>query len=128
MCNRLVGFILPRDPGGKFHFVAIQSDLGRSLIRMHGRNPDALDTVYVVADHRSDKPVLYERARAALFVLKELGAPWSLAAGFGILPDAVLNALYDAVAARRYRIFGRCDTCLAPTPEYRSRFDDAGPE
>ena len=31
---------------------------------------------------------------------------------------------YDIVATGRYRLFGRYDSCLAPRPEFRSRFID----
>jgi predicted DCC family thiol-disulfide oxidoreductase YuxK len=60
-----------------------------------------------------------------LFVFKTLGAPWSLVAAFGFLPDGLLNAAYDFIARRRYRIFGRYDTCMLPSAEYRNRFDEA---
>ncbi|HEX4999349.1 MAG TPA: DCC1-like thiol-disulfide oxidoreductase family protein [Terriglobia bacterium] len=124
LCNRLIGFILPRDPNGVFHYAALQSPLGRSIVQRYGGDPEALETFYLVVNHHSDRPQILRRARAALFVLKTLGLPWSLPGVFGVLPDAVLNAAYDFVARRRYRIFGRYDTCLMPDPAYRQRFHD----
>ena len=32
------------------------------------------------------------------------------------------QALYDFIAERRYRWFGKNESCLMPTPEIRSRF------
>jgi predicted DCC family thiol-disulfide oxidoreductase YuxK len=127
LCNRLVQFVLPRDPQAVFHFAALQSELGRSIVKRHGRDPGALDTVYLVVNQRSAKPVLLERARAALFVLKTLGFPWSLIAPpLGILPDFLLTIGYNLVARHRYRVFGRYDTCPLPSPEHRQRFVDQG--
>jgi predicted DCC family thiol-disulfide oxidoreductase YuxK len=125
LCNRIVRFVLPRDPSGIFHFAALQSAVGASILKRHGRRPDALDTFYLVADYRSANPVLYHKARAALFVLRNLGRQWRLLGALGIFPDAVLNAAYDFVAHRRYRVFGRYEVCPLPSPEHRDRFDDA---
>jgi len=40
----------------------------------------------------------------------------------GVLPGAVLDRAYDVIARNRYRVFGRFEQCLAPRPEFRSRF------
>ena len=126
LCNRLVAFVLARDPGGVFHFAALQGPLGRKIVEKHGGRPDALDTFYMVRDYRSVSPVLLGRAQAALAVATELGAPWSWVSVCGVLPDALLNSGYDLIARHRYRIFGRLESCPLPKPEYRARFDDDG--
>jgi predicted DCC family thiol-disulfide oxidoreductase YuxK len=59
-------------------------------------------------------------------VLRELGGPWRAAGALRILPTRLLDAMYDAVARRRYRWFGRVDRCSLPTPEWRRR--SLGPE
>jgi predicted DCC family thiol-disulfide oxidoreductase YuxK len=42
-------------------------------------------------------------------------------------PRRVRDAMYDAFARRRYRLFGRAATCLVPPPGARARFlDDQG--
>ena len=37
----------------------------------------------------------------------------------------VLDAVYDAIARRRYRLFGRYDRCMRPPPGYERRFIEA---
>ena len=44
---------------------------------------------------------------------------------FGVLPTAWLDRAYDLVARHRYRVFGRMEQCLIPSPEYRNRFIDS---
>jgi predicted DCC family thiol-disulfide oxidoreductase YuxK len=122
LCNRLTAFVLPRDPTGVFHFAPLQSELSRSILLRYGRNPDVLDTFYVVADYRSSAARLWSKARAALFVGRQIGGIWKLATVIGILPNFMLNAVYDLIARHRYRIFGRYDTCLMPKSEYKTRF------
>jgi predicted DCC family thiol-disulfide oxidoreductase YuxK len=124
LCNRANQFILARDPRGVFDFASLQSQVGRAtLVRFH-RNPDDMNTFFVVVDYRGGAPVLLAKARAALFVMKALGAPWRWLAVVGVLPDAILDRGYDLLARNRYRLFGRYESCVMPTAEYKRRFID----
>jgi predicted DCC family thiol-disulfide oxidoreductase YuxK len=124
LCNRLNQFVLPRDIAGVFAFASLQSGAGRSALARFGRSSGDLNTFYVVTNYRSAAPRLLSKAAAGLFVMKTLGAPWRWLGLFGILPQALLNFGYDLIARNRYRLFGRADTCLVPSPEYRQRFLD----
>ena len=124
LCDRLVRLVLPRDRREVFHFASLQSDLGRSLVRQFGRDPDRLDTFFVVSDYRSPSPALLCRARAALFVAKALGGAWRALEVLGVLPDAMLNPAYHLIARHRYRLFGRRESCLMPPAEYQRRCID----
>lgn len=124
LCNRLNQFVLPRDTAGVFAFASLQSGAGRSALARFGKNSDDLNTFYVVTNYRSDAPGLLSKAAAGLFVMKVLGAPWRWLGVFGVLPQSLLNVGYDLIARNRYRLFGRFDTCLLPTAEYRQRFLD----
>lgn len=122
LCNRMNTFVLARDPAGIFHFAPLQSELSRSLLFRFGRNPDVLDTFFVVADYRSRNPRLLLKAHAALFIARQIGGVWKLATILKVLPDVLLDSGYDLIARNRYRIFGRYDACLLPKPEHRTRF------
>jgi predicted DCC family thiol-disulfide oxidoreductase YuxK len=124
LCNRLNQFILPRDTRGVFEFASLQSGVAREQLRRFERNPDELNTFFIVVDYRGAAPALLSKARAALFVARTLGAPWSWLRVLGVLPEAVLNRAYDLMARNRYRFFGRYDSCLMPTAEYKQRFID----
>jgi predicted DCC family thiol-disulfide oxidoreductase YuxK len=41
---------------------------------------------------------------------------------FKILPKFLRGAGYNVVAASRYRIFGKKDSCMIPTPQLKERF------
>jgi predicted DCC family thiol-disulfide oxidoreductase YuxK len=124
LCNRMNNFILARDPHGLFHFASLQSEVGRSLLLRTGEPVNALDTFYVVIDYRSQHPCVLSKAHAALYVTRQIGGIWRLSEIFGLLPDTLLNSVYDFIARHRYRIFGRYDICLTPKPEYKARFVD----
>jgi predicted DCC family thiol-disulfide oxidoreductase YuxK len=124
LCNRVNQFVLSHDSGSVFDFASLQSETGRSLVKRFGREPDDLDTFYVVTNYRSGSSTLLSKAAAAVFITKALGAPWSWLGVFGIFPKGLLNWSYDIIARNRYRLFGRYDSCPIPGPDERSRFID----
>jgi predicted DCC family thiol-disulfide oxidoreductase YuxK len=124
LCNRLNGFVLTRDTRGVLDFASLQSAAGRSALQRFGRNPEDLNTLYVVTNYRSESPALLSKARAVLFVMKTLGGGWAWLRAFGMLPNALLDRGYDLIARNRYRLFGRYDSCLMPSAEYKKRFID----
>lgn len=118
LCDRLVQFVLRRDRAARFRFAALQSDVATQALGPFGKNPDDLDTVYVLTgDGR-----LLAKSRAIFFVLRALGLPWSIVAVFGVLPAALTDWFYDRVAHNRYRIWGRRDSCRLPSADERARF------
>jgi predicted DCC family thiol-disulfide oxidoreductase YuxK len=130
LCDRLNRFVLRRDRRGRFRFAPLQGSLAADLLRRHGRDARDLDTVFVVLDHGGPGERVLWKARAVLHVLRSLGGAWALARSLEWLPPRWLDAAYDLVAVRRYRLFGRSETCLLPPAEHRSRFVDqpgAGP-
>ena len=126
LCNRLIGFVLPRDRQGVFRYAAIQSPTGRRILESFGRDPDLLDTIFVVTNYEAETPALHSKSGAALFIAGALGWPWKLATVLRALPRPVLDWGYDRVAKSRYKIFGHTDTCMLPAPAFRSRFLDTG--
>ncbi len=68
---------------------------------------------------------LLSRSEAVNFVLHALGGFWRFAGRvFAALPRPMRDWIYRLVARNRYRIFGRYDTCPAPSPGTRARFLD----
>ena len=124
LCNRLNQFVLARDARRVFDFAAQQSTTGREYLLRFGADPAALTTLFVITDYRTAAPQLLSRARAVLFILEQVGRPWSWLRLFSMLPDGVLNLGYELVARNRYRVFGQHDSCPLPTPDTRARFID----
>jgi predicted DCC family thiol-disulfide oxidoreductase YuxK len=124
LCNGIVQFVLPRDTARVFDFASLQSETGRAWLSRFGRPADRLDTLVVVTDYAGSSPRMLTSAAAALLVARALRFPWRAFAIVGVLPSALLDVFYDAVARRRYRLFGRYDTCRLPPPEQKERFID----
>ena len=121
-CSRVVQFILEHDRRAVFNFVSLQSAVGRATVERFGGDPDELSSIYVVPNYRANKPRMFSRGSAALFVARELGWPWKAAVVARVLPAAILDRVYNVIARNRYRVLGRRDECLIPRPEFRDRF------
>jgi len=125
LCNRFVQFVLRRDRNDFFRFASLQSALAAGILARHGVSPTDLDTVYVVINSDLPDESLLSRSDAVLFVLKQLGTPWRAAAvSLQLLPKFLRDPAYNAIARRRYRIFGRSETCMLPRDQDQSRFLD----
>lgn len=124
LCNHLVQFTLKRDKHDHFRFASLQSDFAQLLMTRHGVDPQDLDTVYVVQDHKQPTEKLLARSDAILYMLSELGGIWSLAGVGRVLPRALRDALYKIVARNRYRFFGKHESCMLPEPKHRAKFLD----
>lgn len=122
LCNRTVGFILRHDARGRFRFAPLQGALAKEILARHDRDPEDLDTVYLVTDPGGPGEHLYARSRAILSVLEDLGWPWKAALILRPIPSPILDLGYRLVARVRYRWFGRSETCVIPAVEHRGRF------
>ena len=117
LCNRCVRFVARRDPECRFRFASLQSDAGRRLLAAHGGDPGALDTMVLIEEGRC-----FTRSDAALRIARGLRGAAKLLAAAAVIPRPIRDWLYDRVAARRYRWFGRTDSCPRPEPGLVERF------
>jgi len=126
LCNRFVSFVLARDRAATFRFASLQSDLARTTLMRHGRNPGELTTLVLVLDPGLPTERLLDRSSAALRVLKQLPGGWrALGHVMTLAPAPVRDVVYDLVARTRYRTFGKYDVCPVPAPAVRDRFLDS---
>ena len=117
LCNGSVQFLIRRDPNAKFKFASLQSEVGRSLLKQFNIDPDLLHSIIVI-----DNDVAFQRSDAALRIANHLGGGWKILKVFNILPKFFRDACYNIVATNRYRIFGKRESCMVPTPELKQRF------
>jgi predicted DCC family thiol-disulfide oxidoreductase YuxK len=115
LCNGFVDFVMRIDKKKQFRFSPLQS--GFSSQKLPAEYIQNLNSIVVLIDGE-----IFTKGEAVARVFKKLGGQWSFLSLMRILPSNVLNSGYDLVAANRYRIFGKKDTCRIPSPEERSRF------
>jgi predicted DCC family thiol-disulfide oxidoreductase YuxK len=124
LCNRTVQFTLRHDHAGRFRFAPLQGSFARKALARYGKNAGDLDSVYVLADFGRPTEKLLARSDAILYVLGTIGGIWRLSALGYLVPRPVRSRVYDFIARRRYRWFGRYDSCVLPAAAQRKRFID----
>jgi predicted DCC family thiol-disulfide oxidoreductase YuxK len=124
-CNRSLLFVIRNLESDTFRFAPIQSATGHEVLRRHGKDPEELSSLVVIADYQGQER-LYERSTGALFIVDHFAYPWKALRLFRVMPRVVRDWFYDRVAENRYRIFGKFDACPIPDPQLRKLFIDGG--
>lgn len=119
LCDGTVRFLLRRDRTGALRFAPLDSVAARALLAAQPTRPDPLpDSVLLV-----DVDGVHTRSEAALRIARYLSPPWPWLAWVArLVPRVARDAVYEQVARRRLRWFGRRDTCRLPTPDEAARF------
>ena len=117
LCNAWSNFIIGHDHGRRFRLASVQSIEGQAILAHFGYSTDYFDTMLVVRG-----AACFEKSDAFFVVMDELGCPWKAVLMFKLLPKRLRNWVYDRIALNRYRIFGKYDVCLLPTPDHAGRF------
>jgi len=127
LCDGFVNLVADHDAGERIKFGALQKH--KDLLVKHGAGQYAeggseeLSTVVFV---QGDE--VHVRSTAALRVLAMLGFPYNALSVFLLLPTPVRDWAYKMVAQYRYVVFGRTDSCRAPTERFKQRFIEYEPK
>jgi predicted DCC family thiol-disulfide oxidoreductase YuxK len=122
LCNRLVQFLLKRDRRDQLRFASLQSEFAATVLKRHGLDPTDLNTVYLIVNHGKISEQVLARSDAIIKALDSLGGIWRIAPLGKVLPRPLRDMFYKAVAANRYRVFGKSDSCMMPEPRHRQKF------
>jgi predicted DCC family thiol-disulfide oxidoreductase YuxK len=118
-CNRTVQFFLRNEknnPGARMHFAPLQSEVGMALKKYFGID-EQTDSIILIKDHSA-----YIKSCAALRLTRYMKGPWPVMMGFLVVPPFMRNVVYDFIAKKRMRIFGRVESCELLKKEDRERF------
>ena len=118
LCDSAVQFIIKHDKKDVFRFVALQSNLGKEIIKYIGIDAKNIDSIILYQPGIA----YYYKSEAALGIAKNLGGIFYFVKLFSILPTSFNNYIYDYVAKNRYRWYGKKDACLIPTEEIKAKF------
>jgi predicted DCC family thiol-disulfide oxidoreductase YuxK len=116
-CNNTVNFVIKRDAKARIRFAMLQSIVAQQLLAQYGLPTTDLKSFVFI-----DQGVAYTRSDAAIRVCRYFSGLWKTGYALLIIPPFIRNAIYDFIAVRRYKWFGRTSTCLVPTPLIQQRF------
>ncbi|UOA28200.1 DCC1-like thiol-disulfide oxidoreductase family protein [Pseudosulfitobacter sp. DSM 107133] len=119
LCSGFFRFVLRHDHAERFSFATAQSPLGQALYRALDLNPTEFQTNLVIVNGR-----IHENLDSFAAAMSALGWPWRALSVVRFIPAPIRHPLYRAIARNRYRLFGRYESCVLPTPDVRARFID----
>ncbi len=117
LCNRWVNYVIDRDPEARIMFAPLQSDSARELLEKHQIDTEKMDSVVLV-----DQDEVYQKSDAVLRIAGYMRGPVRLLRAGRVVPRTVRDRLYDLIARKRYRWFGRRNECRLPEPGIKDRF------
>nr|WP_310821341.1 DCC1-like thiol-disulfide oxidoreductase family protein [Stratiformator vulcanicus] len=118
MCNRFVDFLLRHDGKGQFLFAPLQGETAKAIVPDEWR--ERLKSVVY-----RDEEGLHRHSGAVVRMLCRLGGGWALLGyAMWVIPAPIRDLGYAGVAAVRYRLFGKKESCRMPKPAERERFLD----
>ncbi|MDX8045806.1 thiol-disulfide oxidoreductase DCC family protein [Gracilibacillus sp. S3-1-1] len=118
LCSSSVQFIIKRDPTGTFQFASLQSEVAQQLLQERHISTH-LDTIILIEGER-----VYTKSTAVLKIAGQLQGAYKLFAIFRIVPRPIRDVVYQFIAKKRYRWFGKQEQCMVPSPDIRQRFLD----
>lgn len=119
LCSSSVQFILKRDKKDQFLFGSLQGNYGQQILKQYNLPTDTFNSFMLLEGNK-----LYTRSSGALRMLKYIGGGWSLLYIFIIVPKFIRDAVYNLIAANRYKWFGKMNECWLPRPEWKTKFLD----
>lgn len=125
LCDWFVRFVVARDGLARYRFAPLQGETAR--LRLGDAVPlEALRTVILEEDPAlrttGTAEGLRVRSDAAIAIVAGLSHGWGLVNVFRVVPRALRDWIYDVIARRRYRWFGKREECRVPAPAERERF------
>jgi predicted DCC family thiol-disulfide oxidoreductase YuxK len=118
LCNNTVLKVIKYDKKNIFLFTALQSDKGKEIINHLGIDLSKVDSIILY-----EPGISYDiKSTAALKIMQEFKGFWVLSRLFLMTPEYVRNVIYDFIAKKRYKWFGKRENCMIPTPELNAKF------
>ena len=117
VCSASVNFIIRRDSKKHFLFAPLQSEIGKRLLREHNLDKEGIDSVILIENGQ-----VFAHSTAALKIAAKLDGAWKMLSIFKFVPRKLRDFCYKLFAKNRYRLFGKKEVCMMPTPDIKARF------
>ena len=120
LCSSAVQFVIDHDKKDIFRFASLQSEIGKKLLLERDFNTEDLKSIVLI----EPGVAYYQKSTAALEISKDLSGAYSLLKHFLFIPESLRDGIYNFIARRRYKWYGKKEACMIPTPELKKKFLD----
>jgi len=119
LCNFFVKLILRFEKKPEIYFAPLDSKIAQEIISQFRFDPNMDSIIYF------DGKECFTYHFAAFEILKQLSFPINLFGAFKSLPNSFNKAVYKFIAKKRYKVFGKYESCPMPSAKFRERMLDA---
>jgi predicted DCC family thiol-disulfide oxidoreductase YuxK len=119
LCNFFVKLILRFEKKPEIYFAPLDSKIAQEIISQFRFDPNMDSIIYF------DGKECFTYQFAAFEILKQLSFPINLFGAFKSLPNSFNKAMYKFIAKKRYKVFGKYESCPMPSAKFRERMLDA---
>ena len=116
LCNRSVNFLIKRDNKKLLKFASLQPETAKQIFS-HSDDQQDDESVIFYSDGN-----IYKKSAASIKIAKYLKFPWNTLKILQIIPVSLRDIIYDYVARKRYKWFGKTNQCLIPPEDLKDRF------
>lgn len=117
LCCSWVHFLIRKDKKELLVFATLQSVSAKKVLESFGLSAVDVETVVYIKNNK------YFLKSAAVFeILTDLGGCWKLFGIFKLVPGIVSDLFYSLIASSRYKVFGKRESCIIPSPKIQKRF------
>ncbi|MDP2174961.1 MAG: DCC1-like thiol-disulfide oxidoreductase family protein [Bacteroidota bacterium] len=121
LCSNSVKFIIKNDSKNLFKFSSLQSKYAIETFENYPEiNTSKLQSIIL----KSKDNQIYTQSTAVLKIAYHLRFPINLLVVFIIIPKTIRDWIYQIIAKRRYKWFGKKEVCWLPNPELATKFID----
>lgn len=117
LCNSFAKFIINKDKKDIIRFSALQS---QTAVAFHDKLVQQIDSIVLIENSKK----IYYKSDAVIKIFAILNYPTWFCKILEIIPKSIRDFIYDNVAKRRYKVFGKYEQCPIPPSEIRHKFLD----
>ena len=119
LCNSFIDFVIKRNHKRNIYYSSLQSDFAKDFIRKKNIKLENIDTIYFFF-----KGNIYTKHKAFSLILLNLPLHYKIFSFLFYVPNFIGYGAYDFVAKRRYKWFGKRNSCRVPSLNEKNMFLD----
>ena len=119
LCNFFVRFVIKNDKMKSLKFASLQSNFSVKKLGNYLEKTEEFNSVVLMKNEK-----LYVKSRAVFEIIGDLVYPVKILKIFSLLPVQITDYLYELIANKRYKIFGKRKVCSIPKGYDKSLFID----
>lgn len=106
LCNNFVIFVIKNDKKSLYKFVSLQSIEQNKLQDFDKLFDEKINSIVLIK-----KESILSKSDAVIEIFRKLSFPYNLSPILLLIPRALRNLVYNIIAKKRFKIFGKIEYC-----------------